>query len=103
MISHKNLTRADIGDVAAYYGDAADDYYAKEGESQVWQGRGAEALRPAHARDRLADSAGQAGCSSVVAPSVISPGTSRVECCTAILRGLAASATGMVSVRTPSL
>ena len=44
MISHKNLTRADIGDVAAYYNDAADDYYAKEGESQVWQGRGAEAL-----------------------------------------------------------
>ena len=44
MISHNNLTRADIGDVASYYGDAADDYYAKEGESQVWQGKGAEEL-----------------------------------------------------------
>lgn len=44
MISHNNLTRADIGDVASYYGDAADDYYAKEGESQVWQGKGAELL-----------------------------------------------------------
>lgn len=44
MLSHQILTRQDIGDVAAYYGDAADDYYAKEGEAQVWQGRGAEEL-----------------------------------------------------------
>lgn len=44
MISHQNLTRADIGAAADYYGDAADDYYAKEGESQVWQGKGAEFL-----------------------------------------------------------
>ena len=35
MISHQNLTRADIGAAADYYGDAADDYYAKEGESQA--------------------------------------------------------------------
>ncbi|MDZ4053036.1 MAG: MobF family relaxase [Phenylobacterium sp.] len=44
MLSHQVLTRQDIGDVASYYGDAADDYYAKEGEAQVWQGKGAEAL-----------------------------------------------------------
>jgi len=44
MLSHQVLTRQDIGDVASYYGDGADDYYAKEGEAQVWQGKGAEAL-----------------------------------------------------------
>lgn len=44
MLSHKVLTRVDAGDVASYYGDAADDYYAKEGEAQVWQGRGSEML-----------------------------------------------------------
>lgn len=44
MLSHQVLTRQDIGDVANYYGDAADDYYAKEGEAQVWQGKGAEVL-----------------------------------------------------------
>lgn len=44
MLNHKVLTRQDIGDVANYYGDGADDYYAKEGESQVWQGKGAEIL-----------------------------------------------------------
>lgn len=44
MLSHKVLTRSDVGDVASYYGDGADDYYAKEGEAQVWQGRGAERL-----------------------------------------------------------
>lgn len=44
MLSHQVLTRQDIGDVASYYGDAADDYYAKEGEAQLWQGRGAAAL-----------------------------------------------------------
>ncbi len=44
MLSHKILTRQDVGDVASYYGDGADDYYAKEGEAQTWQGRGAEML-----------------------------------------------------------
>lgn len=44
MLTHQILTRQEIGDVASYYGDAADDYYAKEGEAQVWQGKGAEAL-----------------------------------------------------------
>lgn len=44
MLSHKILTRQDVGDVASYYGDGADDYYAKEGEAQVWQGKGAEML-----------------------------------------------------------
>jgi conjugative relaxase-like TrwC/TraI family protein len=44
MLTHKVLTRQDVGDVASYYGDAADDYYAKEGEAQVWQGKGAEQL-----------------------------------------------------------
>ena len=44
MLSHKVLTRQDIGRAASYYEDAADDYYAKEGEASEWQGRGAEAL-----------------------------------------------------------
>lgn len=44
MLTHKVLTRQDVGDVASYYGDGADDYYAKEGEAQVWQGNGAELL-----------------------------------------------------------
>ncbi|TAJ72812.1 MAG: conjugative relaxase [Phenylobacterium sp.] len=44
MLTHKVLTRQDVGDVASYYADGADDYYAKEGEAQVWQGKGAELL-----------------------------------------------------------
>ncbi|EFN4685938.1 conjugative relaxase [Escherichia coli] len=44
MLTHKVLTRQDIGDVAAYYGDGADDYYAKEGEASAWQGNGAAEL-----------------------------------------------------------
>ncbi len=44
MLSHKVLTRQDIGRAASYYEDAADDYYAKEGEASEWQGRGAETL-----------------------------------------------------------
>ncbi len=44
MLSHTILTRQSIGDVASYYGDGADDYYAKEGEAQVWQGKGAKML-----------------------------------------------------------
>lgn len=44
MLTHKVLTRQDVGDVASYYGDAADDYYAKDGEAQVWQGKGAALL-----------------------------------------------------------
>lgn len=44
MLSHKLLTAKQIGKVASYYGDGADDYYAKEGDAQTWQGKGAEAL-----------------------------------------------------------
>lgn len=44
MLSHKVLNAQDSGNLSTYYGDAADDYYAKEGEAQVWQGKGAEAL-----------------------------------------------------------
>jgi len=44
MLSHKILNAQDSGNLSTYYGDAADDYYAKEGEAQVWQGKGAEAL-----------------------------------------------------------
>lgn len=44
MLSHKVLTRQDVGSVAAYYGDGADDYYAKEGEASAWQGKGAAEL-----------------------------------------------------------
>lgn len=44
MLSHKVLTRQDIGRAANYYEDGADDYYAKDGEASEWQGKGAEAL-----------------------------------------------------------
>jgi conjugative relaxase-like TrwC/TraI family protein len=44
MLSHKVLTRQDVGRAASYYEDGADDYYAGDGEASAWQGRGAEAL-----------------------------------------------------------
>lgn len=44
MLSHKVLTRQSVGRVANYYGDGADDYYAKGGDAYQWQGKGAEAL-----------------------------------------------------------
>lgn len=44
MLSVANLTRQDLGKAASYYGDGADDYYAKEGEAAMWQGEGAERL-----------------------------------------------------------
>lgn len=44
MLSHKVLTRQDVGDAAGYYADGADDYYANEGETATWQGKGAAAL-----------------------------------------------------------
>jgi conjugative relaxase-like TrwC/TraI family protein len=44
MLSHKVLTRQDVGRAASYYEDGADDYYAGEGEASAWQGKGAEAL-----------------------------------------------------------
>lgn len=44
MLSSQVLTRQNIGALAKYYEDGADDYYAKEGEVNEWQGAGAEAL-----------------------------------------------------------
>lgn len=44
MLSHKLLTRKDIGKTARYYQDAVDDYYAKTLDATCWQGRGAEHL-----------------------------------------------------------
>lgn len=44
MLSHKILTRSDIGKAASYYEDAADDYYGKDGEAAQWQGQGAQRL-----------------------------------------------------------
>lgn len=44
MLSHKVLTRQDVGRAASYYEDGADDYYAGEGEASAWQGKGATAL-----------------------------------------------------------
>lgn len=44
MLSHKVLTRQDVGDAAGYYEDGADDYYTQEGEASAWQGKGAESL-----------------------------------------------------------
>ena len=44
MLSHKILTRQDVGRAASYYEDSADDYYAKDGDASQWQGRGAQIL-----------------------------------------------------------
>ncbi|MCX7116922.1 MAG: conjugative relaxase, partial [Legionellales bacterium] len=44
MLSHKLLTRKDIGKAANYYLDAVDDYYAKTLDSTAWQGKGAVVL-----------------------------------------------------------
>lgn len=44
MLSHKVLTRQNVGRAASYYEDGADDYYAGEGEASAWQGKGARAL-----------------------------------------------------------
>lgn len=52
MLSHKILTRSDIGRAANYYEDGADDYYAREGEATQWQGKGAEDLGLSGAVDK---------------------------------------------------
>ncbi len=44
MISHKILTRKDVGDLSRYYEDGVDDYYSKEVGASQWQGKGAETL-----------------------------------------------------------
>lgn len=44
MLSHKVMTRQDIGRAANYYEDGVDDYYAKEGDATEWQGAGADEL-----------------------------------------------------------
>lgn len=44
MLSAQVLTRQNIGALARYYEDGADDYYAKDGQANEWQGKGAEAL-----------------------------------------------------------
>lgn len=44
VLSQHVIKRGDVDRIASYYGDSEDDYYAKEGASQEWQGKGAEAL-----------------------------------------------------------
>lgn len=44
MISHKILTRKDVGDLSKYYEDGVDDYYSKEVDASQWQGKGAASL-----------------------------------------------------------
>jgi conjugative relaxase-like TrwC/TraI family protein len=44
VLSIAVLTRTDIGRAGNYYGDGADDYYAKEGHAKQWQGEGAAEL-----------------------------------------------------------
>ena len=44
MLTHKILTRQDVGRLASYYEDSADDYYAKQGDGSQWQGKGAAIL-----------------------------------------------------------
>lgn len=51
MLSHKILTRQDVGRTANYYEDGADDYYAKDGEASAWLGKGAAQLGLAGAVD----------------------------------------------------
>src|SRR5690242_1681605 len=70
MLSHKVITRQDVGRAASYYEDGADDYYAGEGEASAWQGKGAEALglhgpvNPERLRDLLAGQVTPGGPSS---------------------------------------
>ena len=44
MLSGKVLTRQNVGRLANYYEDSADDYYAKEGDAARWAGEGAKEL-----------------------------------------------------------
>ncbi len=44
MLSHKVVSRQNVGEVVHYYEDGVDDYYTKQGDGSVWQGKGAEAL-----------------------------------------------------------
>lgn len=44
MLSHKLLTRKDVGKLASYYQDTLDDYYAKTLDATRWQGEGARIL-----------------------------------------------------------
>lgn len=44
MLDQTNIKRQSISKVVKYYSDGADDYYAKEGESHAWFGKGAEEL-----------------------------------------------------------
>jgi conjugative relaxase-like TrwC/TraI family protein len=44
MLSHKVVSRQNVGEVVHYYEDGVDDYYTRQGDGSVWQGRGAEAL-----------------------------------------------------------
>lgn len=44
MLSGKVLTRQNVGRLANYYEDGADDYYAKEGDAARWYGQGAAEL-----------------------------------------------------------
>ncbi|MGL4964731.1 MAG: MobF family relaxase [Inquilinus sp.] len=45
MLTTTVLTRQDGAQLASYYEDGVDDYYAKEGEASAWQGRAAEILK----------------------------------------------------------
>lgn len=44
MLNITTITRKSVGGVVSYYADGADDYYAKDGQSMQWEGKGAEAL-----------------------------------------------------------
>ena len=44
MLSIKILTGCNNSAVSKYYGEGADDYYANEGTSKKWQGKGAQRL-----------------------------------------------------------
>ena len=52
MLTHKILTQQDLNQVANYYEDSADDYYAKESEASIWQGQGAHRLHLSGRVDR---------------------------------------------------
>ena len=44
MITKKILYRGEASKNTHYYGDQEDDYYSKDGNAAIWQGKGAEAL-----------------------------------------------------------
>jgi len=44
LLTNQLITRSNVGEVVHYYEDGIDDYYSKQGDGALWQGKGAESL-----------------------------------------------------------